>query len=307
MGKVKDLTGEVFGRLKVLEITPERRNRQVVWKCECECGNIAYVVGQALRTGHTKSCGCLNYERKDADSLKGQIFGKLTVLERSTFSFNNKAYWTCKCECGRTLDVCGTDLRNKNIDSCENCQDDHHYYFNDLTDIRFGLLTAIKSVGRDKSGHHMWECQCDCGGMATVSSIALISGNTSSCGCLRNHSVGEAIINRWLLSMNCKFRRQITFEDCLSPKGAKLKYDFGIYDNHQNLLGLIEYDGIQHSRPIDFFGGEDAFNYLQECDIIKCNYATQHNIPLLRINYSNKDKISSILDKWLWEVHNACL
>ena len=45
MGKIKDLTGEVFGKLKVLEITPERRNRQVVWKCECECGNITYVVG----------------------------------------------------------------------------------------------------------------------------------------------------------------------------------------------------------------------------------------------------------------------
>lgn len=306
MGKIKDLTGEVFGKLKVIEMTPERRNRQVVWKCECECGNTTYVVGQALRTGHTKSCGCLNYEKKDIDSLENQVFGKLTVLCRSKFSFNNKVYWTCQCECGHTFDVCGTDLRNKNIDSCEYCRD-HHYYFNDLTNTRYGLLTVIKSVGRDNSGHHIWECQCDCGGVATVSSIALISGNTSSCGCLKNHSVGEAIINRWLLSMNCNFKRQITFVDCLSPKGAKLKYDFGIYDNHQNLLGLIEYDGIQHTQPIDFFGGEDAFNYLQECDTIKNNYATQHNIPLLRINYANREKISSILDKWLWEVHNACL
>lgn len=306
MGKIKDLTGEVFGKLKVIEMTPERRNRQVVWKCECECGNTTYVVGQALRTGHTKSCGCLNYEKKDIDSLESQVFGKLTVLCRSKFSFNNKVYWTCQCECGHTFDVCGTDLRNKNIDSCEYCRD-HHYYFNDLTNTRYGLLTVIKSVGRDNSGHHIWECQCDCGGVATVSSIALISGNTSSCGCLKNHSVGEAIINRWLLSMNCNFKRQITFVDCLSPKGAKLKYDFGIYDNHQNLLGLIEYDGIQHTQPIDFFGGEDAFNYLQECDTIKNNYATQHNIPLLRINYANREKISSILDKWLWEVHNACL
>lgn len=33
MGKIKDLTGQRFGKLVVLEITPERRNRQVVWKC----------------------------------------------------------------------------------------------------------------------------------------------------------------------------------------------------------------------------------------------------------------------------------
>ena len=283
-------------------MTPERRNRQVVWKCECECGNTTYVVGQALRTGHTKSCGCLNYEKKDTDSLEGQIFGKLTVLHRSDFSFNNKVYWTCKCECGRTLDVSGTDLRNKNVESCNECKE-YHYHFNDLTDMRFGLLVAVKSVGRDDNGRHLWECRCDCGGTTIVNSISLVSGNTSSCGCLKNHSLGEAEINRWLLYTKCNFKRQITFNDCLSPKGAKLKYDFGIYDDNYNLLGLIEYDGIQHTKPIEFFGGEDGFKYLQECDIIKTNYATQHNIPLLRINYLEKSTITYALAQWFEEVH----
>ena len=53
MGKIKDLTGQRFGKLTVLEITEERRNRQVVWKCQCDCGNIVYVVGGSLRNGHT--------------------------------------------------------------------------------------------------------------------------------------------------------------------------------------------------------------------------------------------------------------
>ena len=69
MGKVKDLTGEVFGKLKVVKMTPERRNRQVVWECQCECGNITYVVGQALRAGHTKSYGCLKYEKKEKNTI----------------------------------------------------------------------------------------------------------------------------------------------------------------------------------------------------------------------------------------------
>lgn len=303
MGKIKDLTGEVFGKLKVIEMTPERRNRQVVWKCECECGNTTYVVGQALRTGHTKSCGCLNYEKKDINSLEGQIFGKLTVLHRSDFSFNNKVYWTCKCECGCTLDVSGTDLRNKNVESCNECKE-YHYHFNDLTDMRFGLLVAVKSVGRDDNGRHLWECRCDCGDTTVVNSISLVSGNTSSCGCLKNHSLGEAEINRWLLYTKCNFKRQVTFDDCLSPKGAKLKYDFGIYDDNYNLLGLIEYDGIQHTKPIDFFGGEDGFKYLQECDIIKTNYTAQYNIPLLRINYLEKSTITYALAQWFEEVHH---
>lgn len=82
MGKIKDLTGQKFGKLTVLEITNERRNRQVVWKCQCECGNITYVVGQALRTGHTTTCGCGHHNSKNAKQLEGQKFSKLTVLKR---------------------------------------------------------------------------------------------------------------------------------------------------------------------------------------------------------------------------------
>lgn len=300
MGKIKDLTGEVFGRLTVLGMTPERRNRQVVWKCQCECGNITDVVGQALRTGHTKSCGCLNYEKKDLDSLIGQKFGKLTVLKRSDFSFNGKIYWTCKCECGNRLDVSGTDLRNNDVNCCNQCRI-YHYHFNDLTGIRCGLLTVKKSIGRDKNGRHLWECECDCGNTVKVNSLSLMNGKTSSCGCL-NHSVGESIINRWLISMGFNFKRQITFHDCLSPKGAKLKYDFGIYNKNNILIGLIEYDGVQHFQPIEYFGGIDSFNYLQECDIIKNNYAINNNIPLLRIKYNNQRNISYILNEWLGEL-----
>ena len=82
MGKIKDLTGEVFGRLTVLEMTPERRNRQVVWKCQCECGNITDVVGQALRTGHTKSCGCLCRDQVSAARKKHGASGNHANIER---------------------------------------------------------------------------------------------------------------------------------------------------------------------------------------------------------------------------------
>lgn len=303
MGKIKDLTGEVFGRLKVIEITPERRNRQVVWKCECDCGNTTYVVGQALRTGHTKSCGCLNYEKKDVDSLINQKFGKLTVIKRSEYNFNNKIYWTCECECGRRLDVLGTDLRNNNITACDECRE-YNYHYTDLTGIRCGLLTATNIIGKDAGGHYIWSCNCDCGGYAEVSSSSLLSGNTMSCGCLKNSSIGEAIINNYLIDMKYNFKRQITFSDCLSPKQSNLKYDFGLYNEHQELIGLIEFDGIQHFKPIDYFGGIDGFNYLQICDNIKTNYAGLNHIPLLRINYQDRNNIIKILNSWIGEIKN---
>ena len=59
MAKIIDLKDQYFGRLQVLEDTKKRKNdRLVVWKCQCECGNIVEVDSQSLRRGYTKSCGC---------------------------------------------------------------------------------------------------------------------------------------------------------------------------------------------------------------------------------------------------------
>lgn len=59
---VKDLAGQRFGRLVPLRKTDMRLFGRVVWECQCDCGNIAYVHTGHLKSGHTRSCGCL---RKD--------------------------------------------------------------------------------------------------------------------------------------------------------------------------------------------------------------------------------------------------
>lgn len=51
-----DLTGQRFGRLTVVGRFAETGKR---WGCVCDCGGQAVVVGAKLRSGHTKSCGCL--------------------------------------------------------------------------------------------------------------------------------------------------------------------------------------------------------------------------------------------------------
>ena len=59
----KDLTGRRFDRLLALAPTPIRKTgRSVVWKCLCDCGNIAYISSYELQHGNTKSCGCLRRE-----------------------------------------------------------------------------------------------------------------------------------------------------------------------------------------------------------------------------------------------------
>lgn len=55
--KYYDLTDDKFGNLKVLEKSG-RINRQITWKCICDCGNETIVRSRSLRDGTSTSCGC---------------------------------------------------------------------------------------------------------------------------------------------------------------------------------------------------------------------------------------------------------
>jgi hypothetical protein len=57
--------------------------------------------------------------------------------------------------------------------------------FKNITGLRFGRLVALEREGRNRWGNTNWLCRCDCGEPKSVSSKLLITGRTSSCGCLR--------------------------------------------------------------------------------------------------------------------------
>ncbi len=62
MGKVIDLTGQRFGRLVVIERAENGKRGKARWLCQCDCGNTCIVDGNHLRSGKTKSCGCVSRE-----------------------------------------------------------------------------------------------------------------------------------------------------------------------------------------------------------------------------------------------------
>ena len=105
-----DLTGQVFGRLTVLEDDGTRAlGGAVKWKCVCSCPNktIVHVHSQALRYGKTKSCGCLNRELAKEKMKKnyldtsldlvGKHFGYIEVLEKTKERKNKSIVWKCQC------------------------------------------------------------------------------------------------------------------------------------------------------------------------------------------------------------------
>lgn len=70
-----DLVGEKYGRLTVVEFDRLER-RKSYWKCVCDCGLTVVVPGNNLRTGNTKSCGCLHREMMQAQGKANKQHGE---------------------------------------------------------------------------------------------------------------------------------------------------------------------------------------------------------------------------------------
>lgn len=71
MGTLIDLSGQVFGRLTVISRAENDKTGKTKWICMCTCGNIKHVLSNSLRTGRSRSCGCMKGNR--ASSRKPTI------------------------------------------------------------------------------------------------------------------------------------------------------------------------------------------------------------------------------------------
>ena len=93
-------------------------------------------------------------------------------------------------------------------------------------------------------------------------------------------SKGELLIENYLINNNINYIKEYKFDDCKNVR--KLPFDFFL--PNKNLL--IEFDGIQHFKAVDFFGGEEGFKILKQNDHIKNEYCLKNNIRLIRIKYN---------------------
>lgn len=99
------MIGKRFGRLVVQEKTEKRNNGRIVWKCKCDCGNIAYVSTTYLNNGDTRSCGCLkreldqkhlrdDYDNKRVDGVAMHLFNDKPRKDSSTGYRGVSRYYT---------------------------------------------------------------------------------------------------------------------------------------------------------------------------------------------------------------------
>ena len=190
-----DLTGRVFGNLTVLSLKGKSQdNKYYIYNCLCDCGNIIDVVGDRLTSGNKTNCGCVNSRIKDKT---GNRYGRLLVIKMLNMSKNGHPDFECLCDCGKTVVVNSDCLRkNGGTKSCGCLNTEKRKLlgeskFQDLSGLSFGRLNVIGINSHPQKGLYLWDCECNCGNVTIVSSNALKTGNTKSCGCLHSEITSE--------------------------------------------------------------------------------------------------------------------
>lgn len=103
-------------------------------------------------------------------------------------------------------------------------------------------------------------------------------------------SEGEILIETYLIQLDISYEKEyrIMIED------IEYRFDFAIFSksNKRVPVGFIEYDGIQHAKPVDVFGGIKQFNKTVKNDELKNYYCKKNNIKLLRISFEHRSSTS---------------
>ena len=202
---------------------------------------------------------------------------------------NSKTHLIVKCSCGNEYAVTFTNFkRGRRCNECNKSKWNKEKiisYINNETDfdfIRFIEFNKVLSI---------IELKCKYGHIFTTRFNGIIYQNSGCPKCRK--SKGEKKIYSILKNDNVYFLEQYKFDDCKYKNS--LPFDFYI----PSLNICIEYDGIQHYKPSDYFGGYEKFLETRRNDVIKTQYCKQNNIKLIRIPYWEYDNIEEILIKEL--------
>jgi len=196
---------------------------------------------------------------------------KIICPEHGTFSQNSSSHLK-----GIGCQMCYVDSRTHNneifIEKSKEIHGDRYdysliEYVNSYTKVK--IICPIHGVFEQEPHIHLRGFGC------------------SSC----KSSTGENKIKLFLENNNIEYIYQHIYDDCKDQR--HLPFDF--YLPKYNIC--IEFDGLQHFKPIEYFGGKKTFNITKNHDNIKNKYCEDNNIKLLRIKYNEKieEKLKNVI------------
>ena len=295
-------TGTKFGDLTVIKEIDQRTNKNNRRRmlCKCSCGREVMPLLENLLSGATTSCGkhsinsilASKEKSKKTDPSIGDVFGKLTILERideKDRAGHVRIKFKCMCECGRIKIIAKRSLLQGMTVSCGCCLKKFPMWFIDLLASEKDKKRAIKG---------------------DIASTELLDFYCEECGNVFNRMVGKVIhVNSCERALSCRCEKcriketegEIEIKSFLKELGFK---DDDIIRNSRELLNNgQEIDFYIKSRNLgieyngDFWHSEEKRGaYYHRDKFMASEVAKVHLVQIFESDWlNNKEKIKNVL------------
>ena len=231
-------------------LTKEEEYKNTKTKLLVRCSNGHEFTVRYYNLKNRDKCLICSGDKIDKKAEIGKKYNMWTILGFEEHLANEPLVAICKCDCGTIKKVKYQNLKrglSKNCGCIRKKKASEKMSIKSIVGEKYGKLTVIEEIGKNKYGKTICKCKCDCGNITVVLSNSLRSGHTFSCGCLI--SKYPSIIQNELLYLGY---------DSVKEKHINLKNElishirFDIYVPDLNLA--IEYDGEGHFMPTDYTG-----------------------------------------------------
>ncbi|MBE7106504.1 DUF2726 domain-containing protein [Bacillus cereus] len=276
----------------------------------CKCGETFITTFGSFKRSNKRQCNTCGRKNRNKDTRLTHGYVRDFVKNNSKSVLLSKSYENVDaplvflCKCGNEYTTTFYRFKNDKKQQCDSCGFKNGGISKRKTIEEVALAAASRNceliTKNYKSSNQLLTFRCSCGNLfkTTYSSLTGKYHQKNKCSrCSKSESKGEVKISQFLTEHNLKFDKQVKIKGCEFKR--PLKFDFVVYNTDEKIKFIIEYDGEQHRKAVEHFGGDEKFLKTKKRDEIKNDFCNKNNILLVRISDLEFEFIDEILTKIL--------
>ena len=181
---INDIIGKKINDWEILSYAGKNNSSKNLYNCKCKCGRIYKVIRDNLLNNTSKRCiNCGKRKINPNDIVSKKINNWIVLSYEGTDKKYNHIY-KCQCNCGNIRNMSRYILLTKNSTGCQKCNKGHK---KDISNQKFGKLTALYPLDKRIHNSIVWRCQCECGNTRDVPCNLLSYRKVNACNeCMQN-------------------------------------------------------------------------------------------------------------------------